>query len=111
MQVPALDFFGPAVEKLLDLADGLYAEGYGGLRYIPGRARYAIRIAGRIYQEIGNEIRRQNYQVMNQRVFVTTRGKLAIAARCLGVETGFRLRQLFPPPLADVLQPGSSHES
>ncbi len=61
-----------AVEKLLSLADGLYDEGYQGLKYLPNGARTAIRLAGKVYQEIGNEIRRQNFSVMNRPNFRAT---------------------------------------
>ena len=83
-------------EKLLSLADGLYDEGYQGLRYLPNGARTAIRLAGKVYQEIGHEIRRQNFSVMNGRIFVPLKWKLTLVAKCASEELIFRLRENLP---------------
>ncbi len=80
-----------AVEKLLSLADDLYDEGYEGLKYLPSGARTAIRLAGRVYQEIGNEIRRQDFCVMQSRVFVPLAQKMILMARCSADEMAFRM--------------------
>ena len=93
-----------AVENLLSLADGLYDEGYVGLKYLPNGARTAIRLAGRVYQEIGNEIRRQNFCVMQSRVFVPFAEKMKLMARCSADEVAFRMNQ----SLNDLLQTKSS---
>ncbi len=82
-----------AVENLLSLADDLYKEGYEGLAYLPNGARTAIRLAGRVYQEIGNEIRRQDYCVMQSRVFVPLTQKMTLMAKCSVAEIAFRMKQ------------------
>ena len=101
-----------AVEELLSLADSLYHEGYQGLVYLPNGARTAIRLAGKVYQEIGNQIRRQNFQVMQTRVFVPLKRKLILTARCAKDELVFRttrkLNQLLPPRLLATTEFNSS---
>ncbi len=83
-----------AIENLLSLADDLYDEGYQGLQYLPNGARTAIRLAGRVYQEIGNEIRRQDFRVMQFRVFVPLGRKLILLSRCTMEELIFRTTRL-----------------
>jgi phytoene synthase len=84
-----------AVRNLLLLADRLYDEGYQGLKFLPNRARTAIRLAGRVYQEIGNEIRRQNFSVMKGRVFVPFKRKLILMMKCASEEWVFRVNRAF----------------
>jgi 15-cis-phytoene synthase len=60
----------PAVENLLSLADEYYREGRAGFQFIPWRQRLAILVASNLYREIGQEIRRQDYPVLERRVFV-----------------------------------------
>jgi len=79
-----------AVEELLLLADQYYRQGYEGLESLPDGSRVAIRVAGNVYQEIGNEIQRQNFAVMSRRVFVPLKAKISIVATCLLNEFKFR---------------------
>ena len=81
----------PAVQKILDLSDSYYSKGIDGLADLPHGVRYAIRLAAKIYQEIGNQIRRHDFQVMNQRIYVPSWQKLFVAAKCLLEETKFRI--------------------
>jgi len=79
-----------AVGKLLDLADHYYAKGYQGLPQLPNGSRLAIRLAGLVYQEIGNEIRRQDCRVIGNRIFVPLSLKLKLVAKCMFAEASFR---------------------
>ena len=79
-----------AVGHLLNLADHYYRIGYQGLEHLPDAARIAIRLAGNVYQEIGNEIRRNDFALLSSRAFVPLSKKLRIAARCLASEINFR---------------------
>jgi phytoene synthase len=83
-----------SVRELLQLADELYREGYEGLKYLPNGARTAIRVAGRVYQEIGNEIRNRDFSVMQGRVFVPLKRKLVLVVSCSIEEIGFRFSRL-----------------
>ena len=69
------------VENLLDLADHYYAEGRAGFRFIPWRHRFAIIVASNLYREIGLEIRRQGYPVLDRRVFVSLPRKIWVVVK------------------------------
>ncbi len=45
------------VSQLIDEADGYYALGRAGFRYLPARARLAIGVAARLYEAIGHRLR------------------------------------------------------
>lgn len=78
-----------AVQELITLSENYYAQGYNGLEHLPDGSRVAIRVAGKVYQEIGNEIIRQDFAVMSNRVFVSRKTKVQIVAKCLVNEAGF----------------------
>ena len=78
------------VEELLILADQYYQSGYEGLMYLPNGCRMPIRLAGKIYQEIGHEIRRQDFCVMDKRIFVARKDKIRLILSCLKEEFIFR---------------------
>lgn len=73
----------PALENVLDLAEEFYAQGFQGLALLPHKVRLAIRLAGTIYRDIGNQIRLRKYSVMNTRVFVPWHRKFCLFAGCL----------------------------
>ncbi len=79
-----------AVQELLVLARRYYSLGYQGLEDLPDGSRPAIRLAGVLYEEIGIEIRRQDFCVMNGRIFVPLKIKLKLVANCLFAEMRFR---------------------
>jgi phytoene synthase len=83
----------PAVEQLLRLADRHYEHGRRGLRYLPASARWSIRVAADIYQEIGNVIRRADYRVLKTRHYVTTAQKMSRLGVALAAEAGDQIRQ------------------
>lgn len=66
------------VDSLLRLADSFYQSGEKGLVYLPLRARISILIAVRIYHDIGNRLRSENYEYWHQRIFVPTLRKIVI---------------------------------
>lgn len=105
-----------AVLQLLELADKLYVEGNAGLRFLPDGVRFAIRVAGKVYRQIGGEIHRQDFAVMSRRVFVPAQQKIWLVGTCMAEEASFRcrrsvrqVRQFFtqPKPFQHLL-PGPS---
>ncbi|MGI9497821.1 MAG: phytoene/squalene synthase family protein [Mariniblastus sp.] len=82
-----------AVQELLSLAEIYYVQGYEGFEHLPDGSRIAIRVAGNVYQEIGNEISRQEFAVMSGRIFVPRKTKIQIVAKCLVDEAGFRFNR------------------
>lgn len=61
------------VKRLLRLADEHYEIGFDGLNYLPADTRPAVRVAGSVYREIGEEIRRRDYRVLSGRTVVPVR--------------------------------------
>ena len=59
-----------AVDWLLLEADRYYRSAAIGYRYLPGRARTAIRVAARVYRAIGTELRRQDCASWRGRAYV-----------------------------------------
>ncbi len=55
---------------LLELADQLYRQAASGLGFIPGRARFGISAAYRLYASIGWRIRRRGHQPLDGRMVV-----------------------------------------
>ena len=71
------------VEHYLDIADELYENSYQGLAYIPLRPRLCILIAGEVYRAIGHKIRRNDFQVLEGRVFLNVWEKLGVVLKTI----------------------------
>ena len=91
-----------AVQELITLSENYYAQGYNGLEHLPDGSRVAIRVAGKVYQEIGNEIIRQEFAVMSNRVFVPRKTKVQIVAKCLVNEAGFIINRFLNKSVSRV---------
>jgi len=74
---PAL---GSVVERLLQQADRLYAQGQTGIATLPPDCRAAILAASLIYAEIGQQLRREGLDSVSQRTVVSTGRKLVLLA-------------------------------
>jgi phytoene synthase len=72
-----------AVANLLDCAEKYYASGEKGLSYLPLQARFSILVAGRVYREIGRELKNQNYEYWHRRIVVSTPKKILITLQAL----------------------------
>lgn len=83
------------VEKLLRLADQHYRVGSKGFVYLHWRSRLAIRSAAMLYQEIGSEIARNNYDTITQRAAVPWHRKLRVVLRSVAAEMQLCMRQRF----------------
>lgn len=81
------------VARLLDLAEKHYRVGFEGLAYLPWHSRLAIRSAALLYQEIGSEILRNDYDTVTQRAVVPWHRKLRIIASSLVDEILLGTRQ------------------
>lgn len=82
---PLPEWAGPvlavAVRRLLDEADELYRSADAGMRYLPLRARFAVRVARHIYAEIGAELRARGCDVFAGRAVVGGRRKATLIVR------------------------------
>ena len=72
-----------AIAQLLKLADQYYASGEQGLASLPLRARCAIAVAGRVYREIGIQLRDKDYRWSEGRVVTTKWQKIAVSIPAL----------------------------
>jgi phytoene synthase len=72
------------VRDLLADADRWYESGDTGLRYIPWRARLAIRVASRVYRGIGNRLRARGGDAWSGRAFVGPMGKVWLTVHAVG---------------------------
>ena len=68
-----------AVRRILDLAEEYYEIGIEGIIYLPSAIRPAIRVASAVYREIGTQIRRRDYRVLQGRI-VTPRFRFVSCA-------------------------------
>lgn len=71
------------IKKYLHLADVYYQSSFHGLAYIPLRPRIAILLASNIYRSIGLKIKKNNYDVLKGRVFLTTSEKVWVSFKSL----------------------------
>jgi phytoene synthase len=90
------------IERLLKEADRLYGQSTAGVAMLPRDCRSAILAARYIYAEIGQQLRRDGLDPVNQRAVVPTSRKLVLLA-CAGVQSGWIGRPDVPaPPLAAI---------
>lgn len=90
------------IERLLKEADRLYGQSTAGVALLPRDCRSAILAARYIYAEIGQQLRRDGLNPVNQRAVVPTSRKLVLLA-CAGVQSGWIGRPDVPaPPLAAI---------
>lgn len=90
------------VERLLKEADRLYGQSTAGVALLPRDCRSAILAARLIYADIGQQLRREGLDPVNQRAVVPTSRKLVLLA-CAGVQSGWVGRPSgLTPPLAAI---------
>ncbi len=69
------------VQRLLDIADGLYDRATQGIKNLPRSCRPGIYAARALYAEIGRELERAGLDSVSRRAIVSTRRKLAVLGR------------------------------
>lgn len=69
--------------QLLEKADQYYVSAYQGLSYIPLRPRLVIMLAGEIYRHIGVKIRKNNFNVLQGRTYLTINEKVFVSFKTL----------------------------
>ncbi len=69
------------VKRQLDLADVYYKSSFKGLAYIPLRPRFAILLASNIYKAIGDKIRKQGYNVLSGRTYLSKTEKVWVSIK------------------------------
>ncbi len=71
------------IKETLDIADLYYKSAYEGLSYIPFRPRFVIFLAGELYRQIGMKIRRNNYDVSGERIYLSFAEKIIVTFRSI----------------------------
>ncbi len=71
------------VKIYLDIADLYYSTSYDGIAYIPVRPRLAIILAGEIYRSIGRKIKRNNYNVLSGRTYLSLAEKIWVSLKVI----------------------------
>ncbi len=75
---PTPDKLKNLIENYLNLADVYYESSFYGFAYIPLRPRIAILYASEIYKAIGKKLRRQDYNVLHGRVYLSKTEKFFV---------------------------------
>jgi phytoene synthase len=75
-----VDGYPHLLERAMSVAEAYYRESYDGIAALPFRARVGIRAAARMYREILNEVRANEYDNLNRRAFVSLGRKLLLVA-------------------------------
>ena len=71
------------LQKLIDLSEIYYQNGFSGMKYIPIKTRLAIFFAAKIYRAIGMKIKCNNYQYSKKRVYLNKLNKLWVTIKSL----------------------------
>jgi phytoene synthase len=71
-----------AIQVLLAEADRFYSSGYAGLHALSWRSSLSIRIAGRVYQEIGARLAELDHDPLGGRAIVSKRRKIELTTWC-----------------------------
>jgi len=66
------------MERLMQMAEERYIEGFKGIHRLPRRVRGGIRMAARFYREIMNEVRRNGYNNLSKRAYVPKQRKMRL---------------------------------
>ncbi len=66
------------LEQAMETAEDYYTESFDGVTALPFRSRYGIRAAARMYREIMNEVRANDYDNLTRRAYVSFRRKLSL---------------------------------
>jgi phytoene synthase len=81
------------VRTILEVANTYSTAGQAGIAVLDAESRLAVRVAARIYHAIGIRIRRRGYEVLDERVRVSTIAKFGLFAGAMLNPAGGRLRQ------------------
>ena len=91
---PAL---GAVVQRLLTVADALYAQVGDGVARLPAGCRPGINAARHLYAQIGHQVLRQGLNSVDSRAVVATPRKLAVLAVALSTSLLQWRRPALPP--------------
>ncbi|MEM8650644.1 MAG: phytoene/squalene synthase family protein [Pseudomonadota bacterium] len=91
------DALGHVVKRLLDTADEIYKRGVTGIADLPASCRPGIRAAGMVYSEIGQKVRQNGYNSIDQRAYTTRGRKLSLMIMSSGNPLDISSADASPP--------------
>lgn len=103
-----------SIERILRLAEQQYTIAAVGIEYLPRDCRVAVRMALRVYREIGREIVRQDYPILQGRIVVGRFRflRVAVASWCASVRfLNPTLAGVSPMYPSDTMYPSESASS
>ncbi|MAV28578.1 MAG: hypothetical protein CMF43_02095 [Legionellales bacterium] len=71
-----------SILELLHQANIFYKSGFNGLEFIPSQHRFAIYVAGKLYQRIGHQIKQRKPHCHPQKAYVSFAHKCVLATQC-----------------------------
>ena len=72
-----------AINRLIDLSEKFYFNGFSGLKYIPLKTRLGIFIAANIYKGIGIKIKKNGKKYLKKRIYLNYDEKLIITLKSM----------------------------
>ncbi len=72
-----------AINRLIDLSEKFYFNGFSGLKYIPLKTRLGIFIAANIYKGIGIKIKKNGKKYLKKRIYLNYYEKLIITFKSM----------------------------
>ena len=72
-----------AINRLIDLSEKFYSNGFSGLKYIPLKTRLGIFIAANIYKGIGIKIKKNGKKYLKKRIYLNYYEKLIITLKSM----------------------------
>ena len=72
-----------AINRLIDLSEKFYFNGFSGLKYIPLKTRLGIFIAANIYKGIGVKIKKNGKKYLKKRIYLNYYEKLIITLKSM----------------------------
>ena len=90
---------GTVVQRLLDVADGLYARAGAGIARLPLACRPGMHAARIVYAEIGRAVERRGFDAVSSRAIVSGQRKVWLAGRAV-IEAGLPQGSVGAAPLA-----------
>ena len=74
-----------AIQKLIDLSEEFYLNGFYGLKYIPYKTRLGIFIAANIYRGISIKVRSKGKKYLKKRIYLSSFEKFIITIRSITI--------------------------
>ena len=74
-----------AIQKLIELSEEFYLNGFYGLKFIPYRTRLGIFIAANIYRGIGLKIRSKGKKYLKKRIYLNFFEKFIITIKSISI--------------------------